>query len=260
MKAEKAKVFTKILMILFFVIYYVPLLSIVVFSFNEFKSVTHWGGFTFNWYGELFTDKRLIEIIFYTFLIAVIATVVSVIIGTIAAICLTKMRKGFRKFILQATNLPIMNADIVTAIGLLLLFVSIGVEKGYITMLIAHISFCTPYVIINVYPKVKSLDPNIMEAAMDLGAKPLRAIKDAVIPQIKSTIIAAGAIAFTMSFDDFVISYFTGGSKLNISIYLYTEAKKMNPTINALSTIIMIVIVLKIVIDKIKEGRKEKSE
>ena len=127
-------------------------------------------------------------------------------------------------------------------------------------MLIAHISFCTPYVIINVYPKVKSLDPNIMEAAMDLGAKPLRAIKDAVIPQIKSTIIAAGAIAFTMSFDDFVISYFTGGSKLNISIYLYTEAKKMNPTINALSTIIMIVIVIKIVYDKIKEARKEKSK
>lgn len=259
MKQTKAHVFTKILMILFFIVYYAPLLSIVVFSFNSERSVTYFGKFDLVWYKELFTDQRLIEIIFYTVLIAVIATVVSTIIGTIAAICLTKMRKGFRKFVLQTTNFPIMNADIVTAIGLLLLFVTLNVEKGYITMLIAHISFCTPYVIISVYPKVKSLDPNIMEAALDLGAKPLRAIKDAVLPQIKPTIFAAAAIAFTMSFDDFVISYFTGGPKLNISIYLYTEAKKINPTINALSTIIMIIIIGKIIVDKIKESRKEKK-
>ena len=113
---------------------------------------------------------------------------------------------------------------------------------------------------IDQYPKVKALDPNILEAALDLGAKPLKAIRTAIIPQIKETVFAAGAIAFTMSFDDFVISYFTGGSKLNISTYLYTEAKKINPTINALSTIIMLIIVIKIVIDKIKDGRREKSE
>lgn len=154
------------------------------------------------------------------------STIISVIIGTIAAICLTKQRKKIRNLILQGNNLPIMNPDIVTAIGLLLLFVSLRVEKGYITMLIAHISFCTPYVVVTVYPKVKALDPNILEAALDLGAKPLKAIRTAIIPQIKGTVFAAGAIAFTMSFDDFVISYFTGGSKLNISTYLYTEAKK----------------------------------
>ncbi len=260
MKSSKSKLFTKILMILFFIVYYAPLLSIVVFSFNDARSVTHWGGFTFSWYKELFTDQRILSIIFSTLLIAICATIISTIIGTIAAICLTKQRKKFRKLILQANNLPIMNPDIVTAIGLLLLFVSLRVEKGYITMLIAHISFCTPYVVINVYPKVKSLDSNILEAALDLGAKPLKAMTTAVIPQIKSTIFAAGAIAFTMSFDDFVISYFTGGSKLNISTYLYTEAKKINPTINALSTIIMIIIVVKIVIDKIKDSRREKNE
>lgn len=161
-----------------------------------------------------------------TIIIAVLSTIISVIIGTIAAICLTKQRKKIRNLILQGNNLPIMNPDIVTAIGLLLLFVSLRVEKGYITMLIAHISFCTPYVVVTVYPKVKALDPNILEAALDLGAKPLKAIRTAIIPQIKGTVFAAGAIAFTMSFDDFVISYFTGGSKLNISTYLYTEAKK----------------------------------
>lgn len=163
-----------------------------------------------------------------------------------------------RRLILQTNNLPIMNPDIVTAIGLLLLFVTLRVEQGYVTMLIAHISFCTPYVIVTVYPKVKSLDENVMEAALDLGAKPLKAIRTAIIPQIKGSVFAAAAISFTMSFDDFVISYFTGGSQLNISTYLYTEAKKINPTINALSTIIMLVIVGKIVIDKIKEHRREK--
>lgn len=258
MKSTKAKLFSKLLIALFFIIYYAPLLSIVVFSFNDAMSVTHWGGFTFDWYIDLFTNQRLIKIILNTIIIAVLSTLISIIIGTVAAICLTKTRKKMRRLILQTNNLPIMNPDIVTAIGLLLLFVTLRVEQGYVTMLIAHISFCTPYVIVTVYPKVKSLDENVMEAALDLGAKPLKAIRTAIIPQIKGSVFAAAAISFTMSFDDFVISYFTGGSQLNISTYLYTEAKKINPTINALSTIIMLVIVGKIVIDKIKEHRREK--
>ncbi len=260
MKSSKAKIWSKILMILFFIAYYLPLLSIVIFSFNDAKSVTHWGGFTFDWYKDLFTNTRLIEIIFMTLLIAVVSTIISIIIGTLGAIALTKTGRKFRKAILQVNNLPIMNPDIVTAIGLLLLFVSLSVEKGYVTMLIAHISFCTPYVVVTVYPKLKSLNPNLMEASMDLGAKPLKAIKSVLLPQMKESIWASAAISFTMSFDDFVISYFTGGSKLNISTYLYTEAKKINPTINALSTIIMLIIVLKIVFDKIKDRRKANEE
>lgn len=260
MKTSKAKLFSKILMILFFIAYYLPLLSIVVFSFNDAKSVTHWGGFTLNWYKELFTNTRLLEIILMTLLIAVISTLISIIIGTLGAIALSKTSKKFKRLILQVNNLPIMNPDIVTAIGLLLLFVSLSVEKGYITMLIAHISFCTPYVVVTIYPKLKSLNPNLMEASMDLGAKPLTAIRTVLLPQMKESIFAAAAISFTMSFDDFVISYFTGGSKLNISTYLYTEAKKINPTINALSTIIMVIIVLKIIFDKIKERKKKNEE
>ncbi len=260
MKSTRAKIWSRVLIFLFFFIYYVPLLSIVVFSFNDAMSVTHWGGFTFKWYADLFTNARLIKIIVNTLLIAVISTFVSIIIGTVAAISLTKTRKNIRHLILQGNNLPIMNPDIVTAIGLLLLFVSLRIEQGYFTMLLAHISFCTPYVIVTVYPKVKSLDENIMEAALDLGAKPLKAIKTAILPQIKGSIFAAAAISFTMSFDDFVISYFTGGSQLNISTYLYTEAKKINPTINALSTIIMLVIVLKIVFDKLKQRKEERNK
>lgn len=260
MKSTKAKIWSKVLMILFFIAYYLPLLSIVVFSFNDAKSVTHWGGFTFDWYKDLFTNTRLLEIIFMTLLIAVISTIISIIIGTLGAIALTKTGRRFRKAILQVNNLPIMNPDIVTAIGLLLLFVSLNVEKGYGTMLIAHISFCTPYVVVTVYPKLKSLNPNLMEASMDLGAKPLKAIRTVLLPQMKESIWASAAISFTMSFDDFVISYFTGGSKLNISTYLYTEAKKINPTINALSTIIMLIIVLKIVFDKINDRRKKNEE
>ena len=260
MKSTKAKIWSKVLMILFFIAYYLPLLSIVVFSFNDAKSVTHWGGFTFDWYKDLFTNTRLLKIIFMTLLIAVVSTIISIIIGTLGAIALTKTGRKFRKTILQINNLPIMNPDIVTAIGLLLLFVSLSVEKGYITMLIAHISFCTPYVVVTVYPKLKSLNPNLMEASMDLGAKPLKAVRTVLIPQMKESIWASAAISFTMSFDDFVISYFTGGSKLNISTYLYTEAKKINPTINALSTIIMLIIILKVIFDKLKDRRKQNEE
>ncbi len=260
MKSTKAKIWSKVLMILFFIAYYLPLLSIVVFSFNDAKSVTHWGGFTFDWYKDLFTNTRLLKIIFMTLLIAVVSTIISIIIGTLGAIALTKTGRKFRKTILQINNLPIMNPDIVTAIGLLLLFVSLSVEKGYITMLIAHISFCTPYVVVTVYPKLKSLNPNLMEASMDLGAKPLKAVRTVLLPQMKESIWASAAISFTMSFDDFVISYFTGGSKLNISTYLYTEAKKINPTINALSTIIMLIIILKVIFDKLKDRRKQNEE
>ena len=257
MKEEKSKLFSRILMIVFFIIYYVPLASIIIFSFNEAKSVTHFTNFTFAWYKDLFTNERLLKIILDTFLIAIGATIISTIIGTVASICLTKTRRQTRSLLLGINNIPVMNPDIVIAIGLLLFFVTFSIERGYLTMLIAHISFCTPYVVINVYPKVKNLDPNIMEAALDLGAKPSKAIRSAIIPQITGAILSAAAISFTMSFDDFVISYFSGGSKLNISTYLYTEAKKINPTINALSTIIILLITGRVIYELILDKRKK---
>lgn len=257
---KKSKTYSTIFAVVFFLLFYAPLISLVIFSFNTNKSVTNFGGFSLKWYKNLFTNKQIIKIVISTLYIAILSTICSVIIGTLASIALTKLDKKSRNRILRLNNIPITNPDIVIAIGLILLFVSIGVERGYGTMLLAHISFCTPYVIVTVYPKVKSIGPNVMEAAMDLGAHPMKAIRTAILPQIKSSIFAAAAIAFTMSFDDFVISYFTGGKSMNISTYLYTTAKKLNPTFNALSTIIILVIVAKVVVDKIRENKKNKAE
>lgn len=257
MKIEKSKKWTKFLVICFFIVYYAPLFSLIVFSFNEAKSVTFWGGFSLKWYKNLFSNEDILTIVFRTLLIAMIATTISVIIGTLASIALTKSKKTFRNMLLSANNLPITNPDIVTAIGLLLLFVTLGIEKGYITLLLAHISFCTPYVIVTVYPKVKSLDPNLIEAALDLGAKPIKAIRSVLLPEIKSSIFAAFAISFTMSFDDFVISYFSGGTTSNISVYLYSKLKKLDPTFNALSSIIILIIIFKIIFDKIKDNKNK---
>lgn len=260
MKPSKSKIVSKILMILFFIVYYAPIVSMVVFSFNSERSLTTWYGFSFEWYTELFTNEAIIKVVVWTIVIAICSTAISVIIATLASIALCKTKRSWRKAILQINNFPITNPDIVTALGLLLLFVSLGVTRGYGTMLLAHISFCTPYAIINIYPKIKALDENLVEAAMDLGAKPMQAIKKAILPQIKGAILAAAAISFTMSFDDFVISYFTGGTDQNISTLIYSQLKKTNPTFNALSTIIIMIIVLKIVIDKLRENRKKEEE
>jgi len=232
-----------ILLVLLFV--YAPIFSLVLFSFNANRSLTTWGGFSFEWYGELFRSREIMNAVVWTFIIAILATIISVIVGTFAAIGLSKNKKLFRNVVINLNNIPIVNPEIVTAIGLLLLFQSLKLQGGYGTMLLAHIAFCTPYVIITVYPKVKSLDPSLIEAAQDLGATPMRALYYAVFPQIKVAIFAAAAIAFTMSFDDFVISYFTAGSTgTNISIYLYTLKRGIPPTINALSTIMIVVVTI----------------
>lgn len=233
---------SKIFMALVLLFIYAPILSMVIFSFNENKSLTRWGGFSFQWYEKLFDSQEIMGAVTMTILIAVLSTLISTIIGTFAALSLSKSKKLVKDIILTANNVPIVNPEIVTAVGLLLLFVSFQLPRGYLTMLLAHIAFSIPYVIITVYPKVRSLDPNLAEAAKDLGATPLQALRLVVFPEIKVAVIAGAAIAFTMSFDDFVISYFTAGSATNISIYLYTLKRGIEPTINALSTIIIVVI------------------
>jgi spermidine/putrescine transport system permease protein len=247
-----------IFLVLLFV--YAPIFSLVLFSFNANRSLTTWGGFSFEWYGELFRSREIMNAVVWTFIIAILATIISVIVGTFAAIGLSKNKKLFRNVVINLNNIPIVNPEIVTAIGLLLLFQSLKLQGGYGTMLLAHIAFCTPYVIITVYPKVKSLDPSLIEAAQDLGATPMRAIYYAVFPQIKVAIFAAAAIAFTMSFDDFVISYFTAGSTgTNISIYLYTLKRGIPPTINALSTIMILVVTIVVTLNFILTRKQYKE-
>ena len=236
-----------IYLVLFFL--FLPIFILVFFSFNESKSLTRFTGFSLQWYQKLFESRSIREAIYYTLLIAVIATIISTIIGTLTAIGLSKSNKILRAIVLQINDIPMMNPDIVTAIGFMLLFTSLGVDKGLGTILLAHISFCIPYVILTVMPRLRQLDDNLAEAALDLGATPLQALTKVIIPQLKGSIISGALIAFTMSFDDFVISFFTSGPKVsNIAIYVYSSIKRINPTINALSTIIVVIVTTVLII------------
>ena len=210
MKKEKRS-FLKILMGLMLLFFYLPIGFMIVFSFNSSKSLTHFTGFSMQWYTKMLSDASMMESLYITILVAVIATVISTVVGTISAIGLSKSKKVVHDLIMQINDFPLMNPDIVTAIGLMLFFITFNIEKGLITLLIAHIAFCIPYVILSVMPKIRSLDPNLADAAMDLGCTPWMALIKVIVPQIMPGIISGALIAFTMSFDDFIISYFVTG-------------------------------------------------
>lgn len=263
----KKGIFSKVYIGLCFVFFYLPILVTMIFSFNSSKSLTKFSGFSLKWYGELLSDGEMMKAVYVSLSVAIIATIISTILGTITAIGLSKSKRIIKEWILNVNNIPIMNPEIVTAIGLMILFSSLKITKGYMTMLIAHIIFCTPYVITSVYPKVRSLDPNLANAAMDLGATPFQALTKVILPMIKEGIYAGVLLAFTMSFDDFVISYFVSGNGVqNISIVVYNMTKRINPTINALSTIVISVIILLLVVVNIapmiikKKKEKQKVE
>ncbi len=243
-----------------FAFFYLPIFITMIFSFNSSKSLTKFTGFSFKWYQELIENQEIMSAVWVSVSVAILATAISTILGTITAIGLTRHRKLIKEWILNVNNIPIMNPEIVTAIGLMLLFTAMKIDKGYVTMLLAHISFCTPYVITSVYPKVRSLDNNIANAAMDLGATPWQALRKVIIPMIKPGIYAGVLLAFTMSFDDFVISYFVSGNGvMNISMIVYNMTKRTNPTINALSTIVIVVIFIAVAVVNIVPIIKRKK-
>lgn len=244
MKKEK-RGFGKILMILLVIFFYAPILYMIIFSFNEGKSLTTFTGFSLRWYQHMLESRDMMEALYTTFSVALLATLISTVVGTIAAIGISKSKKIVRDVIEQVNNLPMMNPEIVTAIGFMLLFITFRIEKGYATMLLAHIAFCIPYVMLSVMPKVRSLDENLANAAMDLGATPLQALTKVIVPQITPGIISGALIAFTMSVDDFIISYFvTGQGVKNLSIVVYTMSKRVNPSINAISTLVVVIITI----------------
>ena len=258
---KKTSVGSKIILTLTMLFFYLPILYIIIFSFNDSRSLTKFGGFSLRWYEKMFADSTMMEAVLYTVIIAVIATVVATVVGTITAIGLSKSRKVVQKMVERINDLPVMNPDIVTAISLLMFFSVLTVKKGFGTLLIAHIMFCIPYVMLSVTPKLRSLDPNLIDAAMDLGATPFQALTKVIVPQIKPGIISGALIAFTMSFDDFVISYFTTGNGVNnISILVYTMSKRVNPSINALSTIVILLITLVLGVVNIVPIMREKRE
>lgn len=258
---KKTSVGSKIILTLTMLFFYLPILYIIIFSFNDSRSLTKFGGFSLRWYEKMFADSTMMEAVLYTVIIAVIATVVATVVGTITAIGLSKSRKVVQKMVERVNDLPVMNPDIVTAISLLMFFSVLTVKKGFGTLLIAHIMFCIPYVMLSVTPKLRSLDPNLIDAAMDLGATPFQALTKVIVPQIKPGIVSGALIAFTMSFDDFVISYFTTGNGVNnISILVYTMSKRVNPSINALSTIVILLITLVLGVVNIVPIMREKRE
>ena len=255
MKKEKRS-FGKILMVLTLIFFYLPIVYMVIFSFNSGKSLTSFSGFSLRWYRHMMESHTMMESLYTTFSIALIATAISTVVGTISAIGLSKSKKIVQNLMEQVNNLPMMNPEIVTAIGFMLLFITFRVEKGYVTMLLAHIAFCIPYVMLSVMPKIRSLDPNLADAAMDLGATPWRALTKVIVPQIMPGIVSGALIAFTMSIDDFIISYFvTGGGVKNLSITVYTMSKRVNPSINAISTLVVLLITAVLVLINVAPKR-----
>ena len=263
MMKKISKISSGLYIFLCFAFFYLPILVTVIFSFNSSKSLTHFSGFSMRWYSELINSSEIMSAVYVSLTIAIISTVISTILGTITAIGLSKCRKVLRDWTLNINNIPMMIPDIVMAVGLMILFSAVSVQKGYMTMLLAHICFCTPYVITSVYPKVRALDVNVANAALDLGATPWQALWKVIIPMIKPGIYAGILLAFTMSIDDFVVSYFvTGNGVKNISIVVYNMTKRTNPTMNALSTILIVAIIAITVIvnlaPKIKKTRFSK--
>ena len=239
---------------------YAPIISLAVFSFNDAKSMAKWSGFSLRWYQVLFQNERILDALYYTILIALLAAAISTIVGTITAIGIHKMRQGkVRGLLLNINYLPVLNPDIVTGVALMSLYVFIKLEFGFTTMLLSHIVFDIPYVILSVLPKLKQLPANIEDAAMDLGATPWYALRKVVLPQIKPGIISGMLIAFTMSIDDFVISFFTTGNGVtNLAIEVYSMTRRgLTPEINALSTLLFVAVLILLLLSNLAANKKE---
>lgn len=232
---------------------YVPILVLIVQSFNAGKSRAKWEGFSFRWYIELFKDERILNALYVTLSIAVLAMIAATLLGTLAAIGIHAMKKRPQAMMMTLTNLPNTMPDIVTGISLMLLFIFTKVERGYVTMLLAHITFDTPYVILSVLPKLKQMNRHTYEAALDLGATPMYALLHVIIPECKQGIITGAMLAFTLSLDDFTISYFTTSPLVqNLSTLIYSSTRKgIDPSLNALSALMFIaLLVLLLVVNR----------
>lgn len=234
------KVMQRIYTALIFIFLYAPIVVMMVFSFNDSKLRGKWVGFTTDWYTNLFTDPEIISALRTTIGVAIIATIVATIIGTFSAIGISELRGRKRSVILNINYLPVLNPDIITAISLMGLYGFLKLELGFITMTLSHIMFCIPYVVLSVLPAVETLEDNMVEAALDLGATPSYAVRKVILPNIKNAIFSGALISFTLSIDDFAISYFTAGNGVsNLSMTIYAMARRgINPSINALATII----------------------
>lgn len=255
------KICNKIYFYLILLFLYAPILTLVVFSFNDAKSRGRWGGFSLRWYRELFKNAEIMDALGTTLLVALLAALISTVLGTISAIALQKSSPFFRKSMLNLTYLPMMNSDIVTGVSLMLLFTFFHLELGFVTLLISHITFCIPYVILAVMPKLYGINQSVYEAALDLGATQLEAYKKVILPDIMPGIISGFLMSITLSIDDFVISFFnTGNGVKNISILVYSSKTGVKPENYALSAIMFGAVLVLLLIINLKEKKKALEE
>lgn len=260
------KKLSKIYLGLVLLFLYLPIFVLIAFSFNETKSRSVFSGFTFDWYIKLFQNELILTSLRNTILVSISAALIATLLGTVAAIGIHAMRKPFRNTVLQITNIPIINPEIVTGVSLMLLFVffaaRMNFEFGFGTLLIAHITFNVPYVILNVMPKFRQMNPHLYEAAQDLGCGPVSAFFKVVLPEIMPGVLSGFLMSFTFSLDDFIISYFTSGATsqtLPVTIYSMTR-RKVSPEINALSTIIFVIVVIVLISKNIIEQKSTRKE
>ena len=263
---NERRIGSRLFMALVFLFLYAPIFVLIVFSFNSSKSRAVWTGFSLDWYRELFQDSEILSALSTTLSVSVLAALIATVAGTFAAIGFYNMRKRWSRPLLTINNIPVINADIATGVSLCLLFVAAGgilhFDLGYVTLLIAHITFNIPYVIMSIMPKLYQMDKNLIDAAQDLGCTWMQAFYKVVIPEIMPGIINGLLIAFTMSIDDFVISYFTAGSKvqtLSMTIYAMTR-KRISPEINAISTILFTIVLVLLIIINVRSMRQQKAE
>ncbi len=256
MKSAVANIYS----LLIYAFLYIPIVVLIIFSFNDSKYRGNWSGFTFRWYQELFADPDIMGALYTTFIVAIISSVVATVIGTLTAVGIHSLKPRYKKFFINLSYIPMISPDIVIGISLLTLFVLLKLNLGYITLILAHITFNIPYVIFAVLPKLQQLDPHLEEAALDLGATPFQAFFKVILPEIIPGILTGALMAFTLSLDDFMVSFFTTGSGVaTLSIKIYSMTKRgVSPTINALSSIMFIVLLTIMCIVQIRQNREPK--
>ena len=234
---------------------YLPILVMFGLSFNESVTRAEWTGFTLDWYVKLFHDPSILKALATTIEVALIATFVSVIIGTLGAVGMHSMSRGWFNLLSAISNIPMTMPDIVTGVSLMLMFIFVNVTRGKLTMILAHIAFCIPYVMLSVLPRLQMMNPNTYEAALDLGCTPGKALCKVIIPEIVPGIVTGGLLSFTMSLDDFVISYFTSDTDVNLAMLIYSSARKgVEPTMYALSALMFICILVLLLIVNRRSG------
>lgn len=262
------KTASRVYTVLIFLFLYAPILVLIVFSFNDSSVMSRsvWTGFSLKWYRQLFQDEMLLGALRDTLVIAFVAAIVSTVLGTAAAIGISGMHRWLRRAVTDISNFPMVNPDIVTGVSLMLLFVAAAklwgnLSLGIGSLILAHITFCLPYVILSVMPKLQQMNPNLYEAAQDLGCSPLPAFFRVVLPEIMPGVVTGMIMAFTLSIDDFVVSYFTSGTTQTLPIYIYSMTRKrVSPEINALSTLLFAIILFLLIVINFRTERETKRE